>query len=178
MKEGWINVGLGNKVALVITILVCSLANFPKVKRMINNFCLTQKFISLLNIIEQKYYKHMVVLIVFLGAVPRLWKFGIIPAGFNQDGAMGAVDALALAQYGTDRFGMWMPVHFTAWGFGQMSVLLSYLSVPFIKIFGLNRFTARVPVLMVSLLALLVMYKLCKNIFDRKTAITVLAFGY
>ena len=50
--------------------------------------------------------------------------------GLEIDGAMAAVDAKALAYYGTDRFGMKYPVHLTAWGFGQMSALLSYLMVP------------------------------------------------
>ena len=65
----------------------------------------------------------------------RIYKFGSVPGGFNQDGAMAAVDAKALADYGTDRYGMHMPVHLTAWGYGQMSALLSYMMVPFIKLF-------------------------------------------
>lgn len=94
----------------------------------------------------------------------RIWDFGILPYGMNQDGAMGAVDAKALADHGTDRLGMYMPVHFTAWGYGQMSVLLSYLSIPFIKLFGLNPVTARLPVLIISMLAIAVLYLLIKEI--------------
>ena len=81
----------------------------------------------------------------------RLWRFGAVPAGMNQDGAMAAVDALALSQHGTDRFGTWLPAHFTAWGYGQMSVLLSYCMVPLIRLFGLSAVTARLPVLLFSL---------------------------
>ena len=81
----------------------------------------------------------------------RLYGFGAIPGGMNQDGAMAAVDALALADHGTDRFGTWLPAHFTAWGYGQMSVLLSYCMVPFIKLFGLSVLTARLPLLLWSL---------------------------
>ena len=89
-------------------------------------------------------------LILLLSAL-RLFGFGSIPGGMNQDGAMAAVDALALADHGTDRFGTWLPAHFTAWGYGQMSVLLSYCMVPFIKLFGLSALTARLPVLLWSL---------------------------
>jgi 4-amino-4-deoxy-L-arabinose transferase-like glycosyltransferase len=95
----------------------------------------------------------------------RVWKFGSVPGGFNQDGAMAAVDAKALADYGTDRFGMKFPVHFTAWGYGQMSVLLSYLMVPFIKLFGLSEVTARMPQLLLSLAGLVFLY-----LFVRDTA--------
>lgn len=121
-------------------------------------------------------YNAIIILILLTGVFTRLWKFGIIPAGFNQDGAMGAVDALAIAHHATDRFGMWLPVHFTAWGFGQMSVLLSYLSVPLISVFGLNRFIARIAVLIVSLLALWVIYLLSGLIFGKRTALLILAF--
>lgn len=124
-----------------------------------------------------KRFNSLVFMLIFaVGIIVRVWKFGAIPAGFNQDGAMGAVDALALAHHGTDRFGMWLPVHFTAWGFGQMSVLLSYLSVPFIAVFGLSAVTARIAVLIVSVLALWVIYLLSKLIFNNKAALVIFAF--
>ncbi len=81
----------------------------------------------------------------------RLLRFGSVPGGMNQDGAMAAVDALALSRYGTDRFGMRFPAHFTAWGYGQMSVLMSWCMVPFIRLFGLSVTTARLPCLLWSL---------------------------
>lgn len=115
-----------------------------------------------------------VTFLFFIGFLVRFYKFGIIPFGFNQDGAMGAVDALALSNHGTDRFGMWLPVHFTAWGYGQMSVLLSYLTVPFIKIFGLNSFSARVPMLIISLLAIYVLYKFTKDVYGNIQATIIL----
>lgn len=40
------------------------------------------------------------------GIFIRAFHFGISPIGVHQDEAMAAVDALALAEYGTDRFGM------------------------------------------------------------------------
>jgi len=96
--------------------------------------------------------------LMLVAFVIRVWQFGSIPGGMNQDGAMAAVDAKALADYATDRYGMFMPVHFTAWGYGQMSVLLSYLMVPFIKIFGLSAVTARLPMLLVSMCGIAAAY--------------------
>lgn len=101
---------------------------------------------------------------------------GNIPGGVNQDGAMGAVDALALAQYGTDRFGTWLPAHFNAWGYGQMSVLLSYLTVPFIKIWGMNRLIIRLPMVILSLLGSIAVYTFVKKMISPKAALIVLAF--
>lgn len=126
-----------------------------------------------------------------LAAAPRLWPlalplvlyglivirsigFGSIPGGFNQDGAMAAVDALALANYGTDRFGNWLPAHFQAWGYGQMSVLLSYMMVPFIKLWGLNSVTARLPMLLVSIAGAMALHSLVKDIFGSRAGLLAL----
>lgn len=165
-----------NWVGFILTLLVIIIALVPGIRKTINKTLIAKRFDSVFNIISQKYFNILFTIIMLLGLAVRLWKYGVIPAGFNQDGAMGAVDALALAHHGTDRFGMWLPVHFSAWGFGQMSVLLSYLSVPFIALFGLNRITARITILIVSLLALWVIYLLVKMLSGRNAALFVLAF--
>ena len=102
---------------------------------------------------KKKFYIVSLMLIVLVAVLIRTWQFGTIPGGMNQDGAMAAVDAKALAEYGTDRFGMRYPVHLTAWGYGQMSALMSYLMAPCIKLLGLSVFSARLPMLLVSLAA-------------------------
>ena len=113
--------------------------------------------------------------IIVLGLVAiRLAGFGEIPGGINQDGAMAAVDAKALADYGTDRFGTFMPAHLRAWGYGQMSALLSYFMVPFIKLFGLNKIAMRLPVLLMSLLGVWAVYGVVKKISGKKTALALL----
>lgn len=111
----------------------------------------------------------LTVLLILYGLIAiRSIGFGSIPGGFNQDGAMGAVDALALANYGTDRFGSWLPAHFQAWGYGQMSVLLSYLTVPFIWLWGLNSVTARLPMLLASIAGAWALHGLIRDIFGRR----------
>ena len=114
-------------------------------------------------------------LILILTAL-RLWRFGLIPGGMNQDGAMAAVDALALTHYGTDRFGTWLPAHFTAWGYGQMSVLLSYCMVPFIRIFGLSALTARLPVLLWSIGGMAAAYVFLREAHAQRAALAGLLF--
>ena len=123
-------------------------------------------------------YHRIALLIISLIAVGiRCWDFGIHPGGFNQDGAMAAVDAKALADYGTDRFGMRYPVHFTAWGYGQMSVLLSYLMAPLIKLFGMTPLVCRLPQLFASLGGLIILYLFIRDLFGRRAALIVLAFA-
>lgn len=107
----------------------------------------------------------------------RAYHFGIIPVGVHQDEAMAAVDALALAEYGTDRFGMKYPVHFTAWIGSQMSVLLSYCMVPFIKLLGFSTFSIRLPMLIISSLGLLALYLFARQVGGRIPAMVVLGLG-
>ena len=114
---------------------------------------------------------------VVLAVAVRVYQFGSVPGGFNQDGAMAAVDAKAPADYGTDRFGMRWPVHLTAWGYGQMSALLSYLMAPLIRLFGLNPVVARLPQLIVSLLGLLALYLFSRDAFGKNAALVIFAFG-
>ena len=115
--------------------------------------------------------------IAFIVVLVRVWDFGSLPGGFNQDGAMAAVDAKALALYGTDRLGMPYPAHFTAWGYGQMSVLLSYMMAPLIKIFGMHPVVCRLPILLLSLAGLCALYQFIRRIYGREAAVIVLAFA-
>lgn len=105
----------------------------------------------------------------------RLAGLGSIPAGINQDEAMGAMDAWALSLYGTDRYGMKLPVHFTAWGYGHMSVLLSYCMIPFIKLFGFSSFSIRLPMLFVSMMGIVLIYLVSKKLFSADVALAVMA---
>ncbi|MBP5281867.1 MAG: hypothetical protein J6Z22_05145 [Lachnospiraceae bacterium] len=121
--------------------------------------------------------KTVFILLMLLALALRLWQFGIVPGGMNQDGAMAAVDAKALADYGTDRLGMFMPTHFTAWGFAQMNVFMSYCMVPFFKLFGMNVVTTRLPVLIFSMLGLVALYFTGKMLHDIRGAQIILAFA-
>jgi len=113
-----------------------------------------------------------------VAVLARVWAFGAVPEGVHQDGAMAALDAAALAAYGTDRFGMAWPVHLTAWGYGQMSALMSYLMAPFVKLFGLNIVAVRLPNLLMSLAGLGALYAFARKAFRSETAgLAVFAFA-
>ena len=113
--------------------------------------------------------------ILVIAALIRLIRFGALPFGVNQDEAMGAVDAWALSLYGTDRFGVSLPVHFSAWQVSQMSVLLSYLMIPFIKIFGFHTWVIRLPMLLVSIGSVALMYAVGKRLFGERFALAAMA---
>lgn len=125
---------------------------------------------------DTKVYYIILIAVVIIGVGIRVWKFGSIPGGFNQDGAMAAVDGKALADYGTDRFGTWLPAHLYAWGYGQMSSLLSYLAAIFIKLFGLSPVTARLPLLFASLMGGTFFYLFVKDLFGKKAGLIAAVF--
>lgn len=125
---------------------------------------------------SSKTYNIILFVIFFIGLFIRVYKFGSVPGGFNQDGAMAAVDGLALSNYGTDRFGMHMPVHLTAWGYGQMSSLLSYLMSIFISFFGFSTMVVRLPILIISIVACICLYLYIKDVYGKNIALLVAFF--
>ena len=131
---------------------------------------------SIYNIIS-KYYMVFVIFIFAAAVFVRIYKFGVMPYGFNQDEAMAALEGLTLSKYGTDHYGVSFPVYFEAWtGYGQMNVLLSYILIPFFKIFGVSIFTARLPLLVFSLISIYVLYRFSYRIFGKFAALAILFF--
>jgi len=131
------------------------------------------------NSIEQFINDYAVVLALFVLAIGvRVYQFGLVPGGFNQDEAMSAYDAYLLARYGMDRIGMRLPIHFNAWGFGNQSAFMLYAMVPFYWLFGLSVVTARMPVLLFSLIGLYTMYLFTEDAFGKRwMSVAVLAVG-
>lgn len=113
-------------------------------------------------------------MILLFAVVVRCIGFGSIPGGVNQDEAMGAVDGWALAQYGTDRYGVRLPVHFSAWQVSQMSVLLSYCMVPFIRLLGFGIVAVRLPALLISCGGVALVYLVGRRLFDERLALMVM----
>lgn len=115
--------------------------------------------------------------ILIFAFIIRFINLDSIPAGVNQDEAMGAVDAWALSKYGTDRYGIQWPVHFKAWGYSQMSVLLAYCMIPFIKLFGFSTFVIRIPMVLVSTAGIALVYLIARKYFTASLSLAVMAFA-
>lgn len=106
--------------------------------------------------------------IIFLAAVfIRVWQFGKIPGGINQDEAFSGYEAYSLLNYGKDSSGYANPVYFEAWGSG-MNALNSYLMMPFIAIFGLKVWAIRIPQCIIACLTILAVYLLVNEMFNKK----------
>src|SRR5579883_436012 len=108
--------------------------------------------------------------IMALAALLRLYQFPNTPAGLYVDELTEGYDAFALLQHGTDRWGNPFPVYFPNWGSGQ-NVLQAYLTIPFIKIFGLNAFSIRILPDLLGIFAVYLLYLTVKKIYGTNTAL-------
>lgn len=110
----------------------------------------------------------MLFLAVGIGA--RVWRFGAVPGGINQDEAFAAYEAYSLLTTGLDTAGYPFPVYLTAWGSG-MNALESYLMIPFIALFGMETWAVRIPQLIVAVLSLAAAYDVMKRMADEWVAL-------
>ena len=129
----------------------------------IKNFKIKNKYIIILSII------------LLIGFGIRIIGIADYPNALNVDEASAGYDAYSILTTGHDRNGNFLPVYFVAWGSGQ-SVLLSYLMIPFISLFGLSTLSIRLPMAIISCISLVVFYLLLKEISNKKMALIGLAF--
>ncbi len=115
------------------------------------------------------------IIILVIGLFARLWQFGHIPGGINQDEAFSGYEAYSILHYGKDSSGYRFPVYLTAWGSG-MNALNSYLMIPFIALFGLKNWVIRIPQVLVAVLSLIAVYFLVKKIFGAYPALFCMFF--
>ncbi len=110
------------------------------------------------------------IVIMALGVFVRVYKFGSLPEGINQDEAYAGYEAYSLLKYGKDSYGYSFPVYFIAWGSG-MNVLESYLMIPFIAMFGLSTWVIRLPQLIMAVITLIMCYLVMKHLFNEKAGL-------
>ncbi|MCL2810823.1 MAG: glycosyltransferase family 39 protein [Clostridia bacterium] len=108
------------------------------------------------------------------GVLVRVWDFPTFPHGLYHDEAMATAEAISLLRLGTDHLGTPWPLHFEAWLYGQMSVFLSYLMMPFFALMGISKLSIRLPTLIMALLALPVMWDFARRMLGKRFALIVL----
>lgn len=128
--------------------------------------------LSFHGLLGSKWFFPLLLLGAFLVRV--LW-LDLYPAGIQQDEAFAGWFAYTLGEYGIDNFGYGFPVYFTAWGSG-MNALYSYLSIPFVKLLGLNVWAIRLPQAIWAFLSILAFYGIIKRTISRELAVIVTFF--
>ena len=119
--------------------------------------------------------KQLIVFIVFaLGVFARVLFLDSMPDGLNQDEAYAGYEAYSLLHYGVDSWGYSFPVYLTTWGSG-MSIMNSYLMIPFIWTIGPTVLAARLPQAILGLLTVFTFYKLFNLLFPNDNTISLIA---
>ncbi|MBR4151027.1 MAG: glycosyltransferase family 39 protein, partial [Firmicutes bacterium] len=122
---------------------------------------------------EKRTERILAALMLTLGVLLRLAFLGALPYGLNQDEASAGYEAWALLTAGVDRCGKSWPVLFISWGSGQ-NVLMSYLAMPFIALFGLSEWTLRLPNAISGCLTLFVFWRLAYRCGGRRFGLLAL----
>lgn len=111
--------------------------------------------------------KIILVFIFILAFSLRIFQSGQIPGGFHADEAALSYNAYSLLQTGKDEYGKSFPLLLKSFG-DFKPALYSYLDIPFIKIFGLNEFAARLPSALFGSLTIISVYLLIVEITKKR----------
>ena len=131
---------------------------------------MNKRIYETMHLSDEKLQKLLFILILILGIGARLWMFGDVPGGINQDEAFAAREAWSLLHYGKDSFGYSYPMYLTAWGSG-MNALNTYLMMPFIALFGMHTWVFRLPQMLIGILSLFAIEEIVSKVADWKCSL-------
>lgn len=109
----------------------------------------------------------LLILVFILGFLVRYWHITQIPPGLNRDEADIGYTAYSLIETGKDEYGKPWPISFKSFGDWKLPLYI-YLTVPFVKIFGLTDFAVRFPSVLAGSMTIIVAYFLVWQFFRNK----------
>ena len=112
-----------------------------------------------------------IILILILAALLRLVALDKFPAGLNADEAAIGYNAWSLIQTGKDEHGASWPLVFRSFDDYKPPIYF-YLVLPFVKLFGLNIWSVRLPSALLGIASVFLVYLIAKQLFQ-----TVIASG-
>lgn len=105
--------------------------------------------------------------IIIFASLLRFIRLESTPAGFTQDEASQAYSAYSISKTGMDEWGNKYPLASFVSFLDYKAPLQTYLMIPFIKVFGLGVWQARLPSAMVGVLAVVAIYFLTNLLFPK-----------
>ncbi len=113
-----------------------------------------------------RYKKILLALILVVASSIRLFQLGNYPSGLNSDEAALGYNSYSLLQTSKDEFGTSWPLTFKSFN-DYKPPLYVYISIPFIKIFGLNVFAIRLPSALLGIATIWLVYLLANHLFPQ-----------
>lgn len=108
--------------------------------------------------------KFFLICILVLAAFFRFWNIGNVPPSPSMDEASIGYNAYSVLNIGVDEFGEFPLISQRGYDDWRRSTYL-FLTIPFIKLFGLNALAVRLPSAILSVLTVLFSYLLVKMLF-------------
>lgn len=106
-------------------------------------------------------------IILLIGFLLRIVAIGSVPAGFTPDEASFGYDAYSIIKTGRDQWGKAFPLVLESFG-DYKSPLYTYLTIPSVFVFGLNKFSVRLPNAIMGTLAIYATYLLANQVMNAK----------
>jgi 4-amino-4-deoxy-L-arabinose transferase-like glycosyltransferase len=122
-----------------------------------------------------KKHHQVLLLVTCLGLFLRIYALGENPVALNQDEAVNGYDAYALGMTLRDHHGNFLPVMMESFG-DWASPLLTYVTVPFVRILGLSEFSTRLPAALLGVGSIPLIYVLAYQLFAERWLALLSAF--
>lgn len=113
--------------------------------------------------------------ILLVASVLRLWNLQNIPPHLRNDEAALGYNAYSILDTGRDEHGELLPIILQSFGDWKMGLYV-YLTIPFIAILGLNELAIRLPSSLAGILAVLLIYNISLELFQKKRIAYISAF--
>jgi len=126
-------------------------------------------------IIQKKWVVFLLAISVCLSFFFAVYKSNVAPPGFDADEAAFSYNAYSILKTGADEYGHVLPIRLKSFGDYKMP-LYSYLSIPFIAVFGINELGARALNIFIAMLFPLAIYFFAKQLFKNRTIGVIAAF--
>lgn len=104
--------------------------------------------------------------IMILASGLRLWQLGHTPPSPDWDEVALGYDAYSIIHTGRDEFGKFLPVVLRSFD-DYKPALYAYLAIPSVLIFGLSTFSVRLPSAIAGIIAVVAVFYLAQELFDK-----------
>lgn len=111
--------------------------------------------------------KSILFCIILLAFFLRIYQLAQIPNSLDLDEAAFGYNAYSILKTGRDEFGHFLPIYLQSLD-DYKSPLLSYVMIPFVKIWGLNIRSVRLPSAIFGTLTVWIFFKLTNTLFRNK----------
>lgn len=121
----------------------------------------------------RKYW--LLILIAILAFSLRAYKVGEYPVGITWDEPALGYNAYSILKTGRDEYGKFLPLIFKSFGDDKPGFFVYYL-LPFVAIFGLNKFAIRLPSALAGVGMTIAIYFLVKSLFPKRKELFFLPY--